>query len=348
MSGHKTYFASWCTPARLWQTLSDTEGNITQASRELGVTRSTIKKFMLRWSTDRPAGPELPPLPEGDLPVEELIDIACRRFANNDLRERAKAWRTIKMPTNDPFALAWVGDPHVDNDGCNWPRLRHDLKVIAETDGIYGANIGDSTDNWTGRLLRLATESSTTKSNAFRLCEWMLIDSGVTWLVWLLGNHDLWNEGHHVFSQMVRKPRSIILEDWGAQFQLQTPNKQVFRIWAAHNFSGHSMYNSLHGQQKAAHFRADADLYIAGHTHNWALHQEESASRGFVYWLARARGYKFIDDHATILGHASQQEGATILSVFDPNAHAPAARVQCFADLDTGADYLKFLRARKK
>jgi len=348
MSGRKTLFASWCTPARLWQTLSDTEGNITQAADHLGVTRSTIKKFMVRWESDEPVGPELPPLPEGDLPVEELIDIACRRFANNDLRERAKKWRTIKMPTDDPFALAWVGDPHVDNDGCNWPRLRHDLTVIAATDGIYGCNIGDTHDNWVGRLMRLAAESSTTKENAFRLAEWMLVDSGVNWLVWLLGNHDLWNEGHHVFKQLIRKPRSIILEDWGAQFQIETPNKQVFRVWAAHNFSGHSLYNSLHGQQRTAHFQAEADLYIAGHTHNWALHQEESASRGFVYWLARARGYKFIDDHASRLGLDSQQEGATILSVFDPNAHAPAARVQCFADLDTGADYLKFLRARKK
>jgi hypothetical protein len=347
MSGATIRFASWCTPARLWQTLSECEGNITQAAEELGVTRNTVKKFMARWATEKQVGPELPPLPEGDLPVEEIIDIACRRFANKDLRERAKKWRTIKMPDNEPFALAWVGDPHVDNDGCNWPRLRHDLGVIAATDGIYGCNIGDTHDNWVGRLMRLAAESSTTKANAFRLAEWMLIDSGVNWLVWLLGNHDLWNEGHHVFKQLIRKPRSIVLEDWGAQFQLETPNKQLFRIWAAHNFSGHSMYNSLHGQQKTAHFKVEADLYIAGHTHHWALHQEESASRGFCYWLARARGYKWHDDHAMILGHESQQEGATILSVFDPGACTPASRVQCFADLDTGADYLKFLRRRR-
>ena len=83
MAGVKTLFASWCTPARLWQTLSDCEGNITQAAEQLGVTRTTVKKFMVRWATDKPTGPELPPLPEGDLPVEELIDIAiseCERF----------------------------------------------------------------------------------------------------------------------------------------------------------------------------------------------------------------------------------------------------------------------------
>ena len=88
MSGAKIRFASWCTPARLWQTLSECEGNITHVAEELGVTRNTVKKFMARWATERQVGPELPPLPEGDLPLEELIDIACRRFANKYMRER--------------------------------------------------------------------------------------------------------------------------------------------------------------------------------------------------------------------------------------------------------------------
>ena len=249
------------------------------------------------------------------------------------------------MPTDEPFALAWLGDPHIDNDGCNWPLLMRDLELF-KSPGVYVCNIGDSTDNWVGRLTRLHAQSSMTQENAYKLVEWLVVESGVHWLVWLLGNHDAWNDGSVITKLLVNKPKKIVLEDWGAQFQIQTPNKQAFKVWAAHNFPGHSIYNTLHGQQRTAHFKAEAHLYIAGHTHNWALHQEESASKHFTYWLARARGYKWYDDHAHVLGHEPQQEGATILAVFDPNSENQSSRVTCWADPFAGADYLEFLRAK--
>ena len=132
----------------------------------------------------------------------------------------------------------------------------------------------------------------------------------------------------------------------GAQFQLECPNKESFRIWATHNFPGSSIWNTLHGPQRAAHTKAEADVYVCGHFHNWGHHQEESASRRFTCWLARARGYKWNDDHAHVLGHEPQQEGATILAVFDPNSENQSSRVTCWADPFAGADYLEFLRAK--
>jgi len=135
------------------------------------------------------------------------------------------------------------------------------------------------------------------------------------------------------------------MEPWGARFVLACGD-QRFKVWASHDFPGHSMWNTGHGMQKAAHMKEAADLYIAGHTHNWALHQEESASRDFTYWWARARGYKFIDDHADRLGYQPQKEGASILAVFNPNTQSMAGRLQCFSDAEVGADYLKWLRSR--
>jgi len=137
------------------------------------------------------------------------------------------------------------------------------------------------------------------------------------------------------------------MEEWQAKFKLVFPNKKECRIWAAHDFPGHSMWNTMHGAQRAAHMKEEAHLYICGHTHNWALHQEESASREFVYWLARARGYKFMDDYAEKLGHFSQDNGAAILTIIDPDAASQAGFVQCYADVEHGADVLTYMRSRK-
>ena len=61
-------------------------------------------------------------------------------------------------------------------------------------------------------------------------------------------------------------------------------------------------------------------------------------------WLARTRGYKFIDAHAERMGHQSQKFGASIMAVINPMAMGDVTRVQCFADLEQGADYLAYLR----
>jgi hypothetical protein len=65
-----------------------------------------------------------------------------------------------------------------------------------------------------------------------------------------------------------------------------------------------------------------------------------------VYWLLRARGYKYIDSYADNLSYASQQHGATICAVIDPKAESEARFVTCFADLGEAAEYLEWKRAR--
>jgi len=61
--------------------------------------------------------------------------------------------------------------------------------AVAKQPGIYGANIGDTTDNWpwTGRLARLWAESEVSDKTAKRMAEWFMFDAGVRWLLWLIG-----------------------------------------------------------------------------------------------------------------------------------------------------------------
>ena len=327
------------------QALNEADGNKTLAAELLGVPRTTFRHALTR--KDESSGIEIPELPDDDIPVEEIINHMAQRFERRTKAFKARQWMRYKLHANEPIGICWVGDPHVDSNGCNWTLLREHCRILKDTPGLFGASIGDHSDNWVGRLTRLYSHSEQSRATAIRLIEWLIRDSGVNWMLLLRGNHDMWtNEKRDDPLHWLAHPMGIPVEDWSAKIVLEFPNGREAKIHASHNFKGHSMWNSLHGLQKSAHMKEEAHLYVAGHTHNWALHQEESASRDFTYWLARCRGYKFLDDYAELLGHSPQQGGASIVSIFDPDATTDSGFVQCFADVDQGARYLSWLRKK--
>ncbi|MEL7146529.1 MAG: hypothetical protein AAFO69_09195, partial [Bacteroidota bacterium] len=251
---------------------------------------------------------------------------------------------SYKVQSNEPIAITWFGDPHVDDNGCNWPLLKRDCDIVANTPGMYGANIGDSHNNWVGRLVKKYIDQEATLNEAYQMIDWLFHESGVNWLLILLGNHDEWNDGARILNGM--NAYNVPMVDWRAQFQLEFPNGMNCKIDAAHDHKGHSQWNKLHGQGKAALMGGQAHLYVAGHRHCWALGQDECPDSGRVYWLARCRGYKYIDDYADRLGFPNQEFGASIVSVIDPNAETPTEFITCFADVQQGADYLQWRRKK--
>lgn len=309
------------------------------------------KGFASRWSTARgvlkspesvSTPPKLPDLPDPDTPVEDTIAQLCARFQKKHARAQAERWMRIKMPDNRPFALCFWGDPHLDNPGTNWPLLKDHVNIVASTDGMYSVCVGDLVDNWVGRLMRLYAESDISVSTGWRLVRWFFQETNLKWLVTVLGNHDTWNQGGLLIREIARNV--VHVADTDARFILEAPNGTSWPIWVRHDFPGNSMWNSLHGMQKAAHMKEAAALYICGHLHNWALHEEESASRGHVYWLARARGYKWLDQHQAVLNHDAQAYGASIVAVCNPMAERLPQRMRCFPDVAEAADYLTYLR----
>lgn len=268
----------------------------------------------------------------------------AKRFEKRLTHRKAKEWFPIKVNIDGPIGVTFWGDPHVDDNGCNWPLLNHHCDLHHNAEGLFSVNIGDWINNWVGGLLRLHANQDTSQATAKKLAEWFLRDSGVNWITILFGNHDTWSD----FPDWLRaKAKTAVpMEDWQARFRLVFRNGREAKIWAAHNFQGNSMWNSLHGPQKAAHTKSEAHIYAAGHTHNWAIHQEESASRDFTYWLIRSRGYKFLDDYGEKLGHFPQDEGASVTCIINPESKSESGFIQAFADMDAATDYLKWARSR--
>jgi len=63
------------------------------------------------------------------------------------------------------MALLIFGDPHLDDNYCNWDVLTEHIDIAASHPRIFGMNIGDSHNNWVGRLMRLYAEQDTSRKD---------------------------------------------------------------------------------------------------------------------------------------------------------------------------------------
>ena len=327
-----------------YQVFIDCNKSATQASDFLGIPRTTLQSRVKKYLSSIQTNSEIafPKIEDEDIPIESVINSLKERSAKRINNHDARKWMPFKVKTMLPIGICWFGDPHIDDNGCDWNLLSEHIDICKSTEGLYGANIGDTTNNWVGRLARLYAEQDTSERTAQRLTEWFFEESGVNWLIMLQGNHDNFKETAYL-KKIAENVCPMI--DWRAQFKLVFPNGRECLIDAAHNHNGHSQWNSLHGQQKAATMNGVANLYIAGHLHNWALAQNECPHTNRVYHLARCRGYKRIDSYAENIGFGNQKFGASIVTVIDPNAN-DVNLVRCFADVQEGAEYLTYLRSK--
>lgn len=333
---------------RRWEAYHRHDKSVRATAAALGLPRAALALSLKTYPDPTQNGLEFPDFPISEFPIERIIDTMKER---NKLRKdsyAAHTWFPIKVKDKRPIGIMWFGDPHIDDDGCDWTLLSKHIE-LCKRPGVYGVNIGDSTNNWAGRLVKKYADQETSAKTASRLAEWFMLDAGITWLIWLLGNHDEWGDGAAILGQMAKRhgTQKLVLHDWEARFSLNFPNGQKINIWAAHDFPGDSMWNPLHGPVKAARFGPDVHLLVCGHKHNWGVSQWELADKGTSPVMIRTRGYKFNDDYARRIGKTEQDSGSSIFTIINPQCSFEGGRIIPFVDVEAGADYLQFLRSRE-
>lgn len=289
---------------------------------------------------------DVEPLPEdSDLPIETLIE-QRRAAAARKVAGFAKHTRTITLESA-PIGLLILGDPHVDNEGCDWSKLLEHVDAVRDVPGIYAACVGDMQDNWIGRLGRLYAHASVTASDGWRLSEWLFDE--LPWLAVVGGNHDAWSHAPgsdplHWLTQRCGVPCYAPDEIRITLRWRDRPDLEPVVWLLRHDFKGRSWYHPTHGPNKEAMLDGRVHLLTAGHIHQWgALTTEQRHER--VTHALRVRGYKRCDEHAKALGFPEQQHGEAVLVVIDPHATGPG-RLTPFWDVQKGADYLTWLRGR--
>lgn len=187
--------------------IKEQAGSIRQAAKQLGCVRSTLSRRLLKIGAEGKARPAyIPPtLEESELPAEDIIARNKRSFERRKRAEASRLWMEFKVKDKGPFALVFVGDPHMDDNGCNWSLLERDVAILRDTEAMYGIGLGDYTNNWSGRLQRIYADQQTTRSEAHKLAEWFFgqkkPNGQSAWWLLLKGNHDCLDPETEVFTR---------------------------------------------------------------------------------------------------------------------------------------------------
>lgn len=282
----------------------------------------------------------VPSLPDSDESAEELVKRRVQRFGQiKDAREARKLIR-IPVQMDGPIAILHMGDPHVDDDGCDWPTLKRHIDIANATPGMLAGNVGDLTNNWIGRLARLYAHQETTSRQAWKLAEWFI--QSVPWLYLIGGNHDLWS-GDGDPLKWISRQAGVLYEAHGVRMALVLPGGRELRINSRHDFVGSSQWNPAHGPNKAAMLGPSDHIYVAGHRHVFGLNWHKQAD-GTWSCALRVGSYKVYDGYADARGFPDHNLPA-VVTLIRPDADE-AGFVEVFKDVEFAADYLTFARKR--
>ena len=320
-------------------------GSVSRAAIEEGIPEATLRRRYRRALLNREEVPppafEVSPLPSGDEPIEDLIARRAAAFARKHEARQARELIPVKVRIDGPYGILHMGDPHVDDDGCDWPTLTRHLQLIDATEGLFAANVGDLSNNWVGRLARLYASQGTTAADAIRMVEWFV--ARVRWLYLVGGNHDCWSGAADPVKWFAAQAGAAY--QWhGMRLELQASSGPPVRVNARHDFQGTSQWNGAHAPAKAARMGWARDhIYTCGHRHS-AAHNTLFLNDGeHVAHAIRLGAYKRYDDYADSKGFPRENVPAAV-TIINPAARDALGLVTVFWDVEAAADYLRFLR----
>jgi hypothetical protein len=287
------------------------------------------------------------PPPDAELPIEELVEIRKKGFERKQRHEQRRRLIPVRVRDNLPIGIQHFGDPHVDDDGTDLGLVEKHSMLVRKTEGIFGANVGDTTNNWIGRLASLWAEQSTTHTQAWRLAEWFIQMVGPKWLYMVGGNHDAWSGAGDPLKWIARE-QNALYQDSEVRVELRFPNGRTVRVNCRHDFDGHSMWNPAHGPMRASQLGVRDHINLCGHRHISGYGVIKDPDSGITCHGIRVASYKLFDRYARTKGFRDQTLSPCAFTVIDtslPDAHPDLVKV--FWDPFEGADFLRSKRRKK-
>jgi len=270
---------------------------------------------------------------------EEVIRDQARHYASKRERWESKhSGVEITLDDPGPFGIAFLGDPHGDDDGFDFEKFSFDVETVRNTPHLYAANMGDLTNNWIGRLEHLWGAQHVTSDESIEVAEYIV--GVLDWMFVILGNHDKWR----AIAELLCKKHGVTYVSHGAVFKVRC-GERVLTVDARHDHKGRSMYNPSHGQLKRNHRGSQADVIIGGHTHSSAYTLLKNGVTGHIGHAIRVSSYKRFDEFADQMGFDDESISPSVVCVVDPKA-PPESFVTVMHDIRAGADYLGFLRSK--
>ena len=277
--------------------------------------------------------------------IDELLARRKQAFTRKDKAEKDGKLIPVRVKIDGPVGIIHFGDPHVDDDGTDIGLLEQHVALVKRTPALFAANVGDTTNNWVGRLAHLYGQQGTTAEEAWMLAEWLF--TAIPWLYAIAGNHDAWSGAGDPL-KWIAKQRDTLYQSSEARLAMNFPNGRSVRINARHDFAGSSQYNPAHGPMKAAIFGVRDHVNIAGHRHESGYGVLKDPTSGITMHAIRVASYKRWDRYAKEKGFRDNALSPCAMTLIDPSLpddHPDLVKV--YWDPEHGADYLTWLRKRK-
>lgn len=271
--------------------------------------------------------------------IKDLKEIRRKVFKHKQLKEEYYNSNKYVMTSNLPIGILHIGDLHLDSDGVDLDLVDYHIDLLRKTEGLYGGNLGDSTNNWVGFLGKLYGEQHTTIDESIDLLKEYLHDTN--FLYTIIGNHDNWNSGSHIIHNVINT--GMVGED--IRLTIEFPNNTTTTIHARHNFVGNSMYNPAHGAVKVALTQSRDDIVIHGHKHSLGYSVVSDSERRKLLHCISVGSYKQIDSYKTMMGFRDDNLSPAVVTIINPlleERHVD--RIKVFFDVDEGVKYLNYLR----
>ncbi len=325
-------------------------GSCTSAARAMGVPVETMRARLRRAELSDVAVEEdpefeIPALPDEGMSTRELLALRAKQFSRLEVAKEARRLIQVQVKVDGPFGLALFGDPHIDDDGTNIVALQRHVDVIKHTPGLMAANVGDTTNNWIGRLARLYGEQGTTAKQAWQLAEWLFTE--IPWLFAIGGNHDAWS-GQGDPLKWISRQAGILYQMHGLRLALNLPNQRSMIVNARHTFKGHSQWNAAHAVSKAVQMGHRDHVVAAGHIHQSGYQVQRCPATRRISHAVQIASYKTYDHYAEAEGFPDQNIFVCPVLIVRPTFPDSDPRfLQLHFDPETGADVLTMLRKRK-
>lgn len=316
-------------------------------ARGIPVPPRTYKERHVGMALSQPAIPfEVAALPDDDLDADEIVEQAKRAFRQKKAHEQARRLIPVKVGVEGPVGILHFGDPHVDDSGTDLDLLDRHSDLTREYPFVIGANVGDTTNNWIGRLASLYAQQNMSRTRAIKVAERFI--RRTNWLYIIGGNHDVWSGADDPMIWIARTIGSTYQAS-ECRIELRFPEGDPVRVNARHDFAGHSQWNPAHGPMKAAMMGVRDHLLVAGHRHESAHGVIKDPQTGITCHALKVASYKVFDRYARDKGFRDQALGPAAFTIIDPalpDDHPD--RIVVTWDPEVGVEILKAMRAARK
>ena len=274
--------------------------------------------------------------PEGSEVLEKL------KAVQGKVQEKVSRRYSQVIEINDskPVAIALFSDLHLGGPYVDYRAIEADAQLVRDTEGFYGVAAGDYFDNWIGKLEWIQRGQAVPFAEEVSLVEWWFDTLREKLLCVVAGNHDFRTKktaGIDVIARILRDVKCLFDGD-EVRFLLKHGKSQK-RFKVRHMWRYKSVFNQSHGiERDIERGEGDFDVGVAAHEHRGTLFREFT-NHGDKALAVILGTYKYHDRYAVQWGFRKSPHDASGALISWPDG-----RLHHMPDLQSAADYLKFLR----